>query len=61
MRERERNFFPFFSFSFKPYCLLVVSFTFHTCLTENDGVWGHWVVGNDEEGAWGFEGFDSMG
>lgn len=26
-------------------CLL-----FHTCLTENDGMWGHWVVGNDGEG-----------
>lgn len=28
-------------------------YTFHICLTENDGVWGHFVVGNDEEGVLG--------
>lgn len=29
------------------FCLFIWSFIFFTCLTENDGRWGHWVVGND--------------
>lgn len=27
--------------------------------TENDGVWGHWVVGNDEEAVLGLKSFDT--